>query len=93
MKIAIKQKDLRNANSFCYQCGHSITHHAFYSSLDGHLVMDYDTLVLKGFWFGMEVIVELPAPYIKARCYCKRFVSKKEFEQDQETNNGKRQMS
>jgi hypothetical protein len=73
--------------TFCYNCGHSILMHAYYPLLEGHLVMEYETVTFQTIWLGFPMTVEMPYPVVrKGVCSCKRFISKKDYELEIERN-------
>lgn len=77
----------KQEGSFCYNCGHSLLNHAYYQYLDGHIIVEYETLVLRSMWMGIPVIMEIPYPCVrKGICGCKRFISKTDYETRSERN-------
>jgi hypothetical protein len=73
--------------SFCYNCGHNILMHAYYSLIDGHIIMEYEPLVIKTMWMGLPMILQIPMPIVKGGvCKCKRFISKYDYERELENN-------
>jgi hypothetical protein len=56
--------------------------HAYYSTLTGHAVVDFEPIVIEAYWFGYPMIVTIKAPTLVETCRCKRFISKKEAEEE-----------
>lgn len=70
--------------SWCYNCGHSMMSHAYYNSLNGHVVIEFEPIILRSVWFGFEVVHEIKSPVLKEICRCKRFISKHEYLRDEQ---------
>jgi hypothetical protein len=73
--------------NFCYNCGHSLLMHAYYSLLEGHAVIEYEPLIIKSMWMGIPVILQIPTPIVKKGvCKCERFISKYDYEMELEND-------